>query len=110
MISCQPFGYAPVPVSFSFTPGPVTASAAEQTAVALFRACSAPSASGQPTALVTNIVVTSNAAIGEPSGPNAGQPVWRVQIDVTLFGETAHSYSWTEVNQATGVPTIVALG
>jgi hypothetical protein len=110
MISCQPYGYAPVPVSFSFTLGPVSSMAAEQTALALFRACSAPAASGEPTAAITDIRASSQAAVGEPSGPNAGQRVWLVQIDVTLRDNPAQVHSWTEVNQASGVPTIVALG
>lgn len=79
-------------------------------AVALFRACAAHTTNGEPTAPITNISTNVEAATGQPSGPNAGQPVWLVQIDVTLKDNPAQTHSWTEVNQATGVPTIVALG
>lgn len=107
--SCQPFGYPVAPVNFSLTPGPVTSSGAEQMALALFRACAADT-NGQPTAAIADIATEVEAATGQPSGPNAGQPVWRVRIDVTLQGNPAQVHSWTEVNQATGVPTIVGLG
>jgi len=110
MISCQPYGYTPVPVSFSFTPGPVSSMAAEQTALALHRACSAPAASGEPTSAIVDITTSSRAAMGNPSGPNAGQQVWLVQIDATLRDQPAQTHSWTEVNQASGAPTIIALG
>lgn len=110
MFSCQPFGYPPAPVSFSLTPGPVTSSGAEQMALALFRACAASTTNGEPTAAITNIATDIQAATGHRSGPNTGQPVWLVRIDVTLRDSPAQIHSWTEVNQATGVPTIVALG
>lgn len=107
--SCQPFGNPPASVSFSVTPGPVTSSGAEQIAVALFRAC-AERTNGEPTAAVTNISTDVKAGTGELNGPNAGQPVWLVRIDVSLKDNPAQSHSWTEVNQATGVPTIIAAG
>lgn len=73
MASCQPYGYSPAPIEFSFTPGPVTSSSAEQTAVALFRACGAtPSTISEPTVTITELTSSSKAASGMPSGPNAG--------------------------------------
>jgi hypothetical protein len=109
-ISCQPFGYPPAPVDFPVTPGPITAAAAEQTALALFHACAAGGLDGAPTAEITSIDTDVQSGTGGPNGPNAGQPVWTVQIDVTLRDNPAQHHSWTEVNQATGVPTIVGLG
>jgi hypothetical protein len=107
-ISCQPFGYTPAPIAFSFASGPVTSSAAEQTAVALFRACVL------PTSTITELMSSSVAATGTPTGPNAGQPVWRVQVDATVNepspGGVYQSHFWIEVSQATGVPTVVAYG
>lgn len=108
VISCQPFGYTPAPIPFSFAPGRVTASAAEQTAVALFRACLL------PTATISDLTSSSVAATGSPHGPNAGQAVWRVQVDATITdastGEGHQSHFVIEVNEATGVPTVVAYG
>jgi hypothetical protein len=109
-ISCQPFGYPPAPVSLSFTPGPVTSADAEQVALALFSACAADTHNGAPTAPMTSIDTDVHSGTGGPTGPNAGQPVWTVQIDVTFKDNPAPIHSWTEVNQATGVPTIIGLG
>jgi hypothetical protein len=109
-ISCQPFGYPPAPVDFTFTPGPITAAGAEQVALDLFDACAADTQNGAPTAAITTIDSDVQSDTGGPNGPNAGQPVWMVQIDVTLKDNPAQHHSWTEVNQATGVPTIMGLG
>jgi hypothetical protein len=106
--SCQPLGYSPAPVPFSFPPGPVSSATAEQTAVALFRACELPN--------VTELTSNAVAATGTSGGPNAGRPVWRVQVDATVTpsdqspGEGYRSHFLIEVNQATGVPTLIAYG
>jgi hypothetical protein len=106
-ISCQPYGYTPAPISLSFPPGPVTASAAEQTAVALFRSCQGPSS-------VTALTSSSKASTGLKTGPNAGQAVWLVQVDATITeaspGASYGSHFLIEVNQTTGVPTVIAYG
>jgi hypothetical protein len=105
-ISCQPVGYTPAPVAFSFEAGPVTAATAEETAVALFRAC-------QPaTATIRDLTSSSAAGTGAPNGPNAGQAVWAVQVDATVTqvppGGTHQSHFLIEVNQASGVPAVIA--
>ena len=110
-LSCQPYGSSPVPIALSFAPGPATAASAEQTAVALIRSCAAtPDSSSidQIASLASNV----KGGTGEPSGPNAGQAVWLVQIDTTeaVKGGTYQAHYWVEVNQATGVPTLVAYG
>ena len=108
-ISCQPYGYSPAPITFSFAPGPVTASVAEQTAVALFESCSASDAA----TTITDLTSTVGAAAGAP-GPNAGQDVWLVKVDATVAdsfsGATYPSHFLIEVNQGTGIPTIVGYG
>lgn len=107
-ISCQPYGYTPAPIAFSFAPGPVTSSAAEQTAVDLFRSCELPGST------FTNLTSSSTATTGTPQGPNEGQAVWLVQVDATvtepLPNSTFQSHFLIEVNQANGVPTVVAYG
>ena len=107
-ISCQPAGYTPAPISLSFAPGPVTSVVAQQTAVALFRACML------PTTTITELTSDSVAATGSPRSPNAGQPVWRVQVDATVSepsqGAVYRSHFWIEVLQATGAPTVIAYG
>jgi hypothetical protein len=106
-ISCQPYGYTPAPIAFSFQSGPVTASVAEATAVAFFRACHDTS----PT--ITDVRWTSEAATGSRGGPNNGQAVWIVKVQATVPTPPEGSYeshSWIEVNQATGVPTLIAYG
>jgi hypothetical protein len=105
-ISCQPYGYTPAPIPFSFAPGPVTSAVAEQTALAFVRSCMQPY-SISPT-------VSTKPATGQQGGPNAGQPVWLVQVDgaVTDSSPTRlyDAHFLIEVNQATGVPTLVAYG
>jgi hypothetical protein len=93
-------------VIFSFAPGPMTSTAAERTAVALFRACA------EPSATITNLTSTSNQATGQAAGPNAGQAVWRVKVDATISvpAATYTSHFIIEVNQVTGKPTVVAYG
>lgn len=107
-ISCQPLGYTPAPIAFSFAPGRLDGAAAEETAVALFRACQ------RPTATISELTSSSVAATGTPSGPNAGQAVWRVQVDATVSeaspGGIYQSHFLIEVNEATGIPTVVGYG
>jgi len=111
-ISCQPYGYSPVPIALTFAPGPATAASAEQTAVALIRSCAATPDSSWITITITDLASNVKGGTGERSGPNAGQPVWLVQIDTTeaVKGGTYPAHYWVEVNQATGVPTLVAYG
>lgn len=107
VVSCQPYGYSPAPIAFTFAPGPVTSSSAEQTAVALFRSCGA----SAPASTISDLRSSVSSATGGP-GPNAGQPVWLVQIDATSTdpGASYGSHYLVEVNQATGVPTLIAYG
>lgn len=111
-VSCQPYAYTPAPIAFSFAPGQVTAASAEQTAVSLIRACAATPDSSSITITITNLTSNVKNGTGEPTGPNAGQAVWVVQIDTTeaVKGGTYEAHYWVEVNQATGVPTLVAYG
>jgi hypothetical protein len=105
VISCQPYGYTPAPIAFSFPPGPVTASAAEETAVALFHACEA--------SPITGLTSSSSATTGIKVGPNHGQAVWLVRVDATITESSGTSYQshfLIEVNQATGLPTVTAYG
>lgn len=107
-ISCQPYGYAPVRISFSFPPGPVSASIAEQTAVELYRACL------RGAVTIADLTSTVHADLGSRNGPNAGQSVWLVEISAQIvpasFSDGYHEYFVIEVNQATGVPTVIAYG
>jgi len=107
-ISCQPYDDTPTLIAFSFPAGPVTSSSAEQTAVALFRACAQ-----FPGHEISNLTSTSKAATGAPNGPNDGQSVWLVFIGAKITESTGTSYGshfQIEVNQATGVPTVIAYG
>jgi hypothetical protein len=48
-----------------------------------------------------------------PTGPNAGEAVWLVQVDATITepgGTSYESHLVIEVNQATGVPTVIGIG
>ena len=106
-VSCQPFGYTPAPIAFSFAPGSVDASRAEETAVALYRACHGSAGT------VSNLTSSTSSATGSFGGPNAGQSVWQVQVSATVTdpsGATYQSHYWIEVNQSTGVPTLIAYG
>jgi hypothetical protein len=109
-ISCQPLGYPEALVHFSFISGPIDQAGAEARARALSDACAAPQESGGPTAHVATTTVTSKADTGGLGGPNRGQAVWAVQIDLEIADSPAHSYMRIEVNQRTGVPTVMALG
>ncbi len=111
-VSCQPYGYSPVPIEFSFAPGPATAASAEQAAVALIRSCAATPDGSSITVTITDLTSSVKDGTGEPTGPNAGQAVWLVQIDTTeaAKGEPYPAHYWVEVNQSTGVPTLVAYG
>ncbi len=111
-VSCQPYGYSPAPITFSFASGPMSAGSAEQTAVALIRSCAATPDASSITVTITDLTSSVKEGTGEPRGPNAGQPVWLVQIDAreAVRGGTYPAHYWVEVNQATGVPTLVAYG
>ena len=111
-VSCQPYGYSPVPIALPVVPGPMTAASAEQTAVTLIRSCAATPESSSITITITDLTSTVNDGTGEPTGPNAGQAVWQVQIDATeaVKSGTYKAHYLVEVNQATGVPTLVAYG
>ncbi len=106
-ISCQPYGRTPAPIAFSYAPGPVTSAVAEQTAVALFRSCFVG-------ATLTDLTSSSTSTTGMRDGPNQGQVVWLVQVDATVNepspGQPYQSHFLIEVNQTTGVPTVVAYG
>ena len=105
-ISCQPYGYTPAPIPFSFAPGPVTAAAAEQTALAMVRSCM------QPYSI--SATAQTKTATGQKGDPNEGQAVWLVTIDgFVSYGSPSPltpAHWMIEVNQATGVPTLVAYG
>lgn len=107
-ISCQPSAFSPAPVAFSFAPGPVTSSVAEQTAVALLGTCEASGGKA-----ISDVKKSSAEATGRRTGPNDGQSVWLVHIDATV-NETAggfyHLYWLVEVNESSGVPTVVDNG
>ena len=105
-ISCQPYGYTPAPVDLSIARGPVTAAQAEETALALFRACS------DPQSAIERVDVAAEPGTGVRVGPNAGQAVWLVRVDATVAagGSSYGSHVLIEVNQATGVPTVVGQG
>lgn len=111
-VSCQPYGYSPAPITLAYPNGPTTAASAEQTAVAMMRACSATPDEASVTVTITDLASNVKGGTGEPSGPNAGQAVWLVQIDTTeaVKGGAYPAHYWVEVNQATGVPTLVAYG
>lgn len=107
-LSCQPYGSTPAPVAVSIGLGPVTAALAEETGVALFRACQLPSS------VISDLTSGSRAATGMARGPNDGLAVWLVQVDATITepspGGRYQSHFLIEVNQATGMPTIVGQG
>jgi hypothetical protein len=111
-VSCQPYGYNPVPIAFSFAAGLATAASAEQTAVALIRSCAATPDASSITITITDLTSNVRDGTGEPGGPSAGQAVWLVQIDTTeaVKGVPYQAHYLVEVNQATGVPTLVAYG
>jgi len=112
-VSCQPFGYEPVLVTFAYPTGPATAEVGGQTAVGMLRACaSTPDASGV-SVTITHLTSSVNAGTGGPKSPNAGQSVWEVKIDTmesVRGGDPYPAHYWIEVNQATGIPTLIAYG
>ena len=112
-VSCQPFGYEPVLITFAYPAGPATAEVGGQTAVGMLRACaSTPDESGV-SATITKLTSSVSAGTGGPQSPNAGQSVWVVEIDTleSIRGGDAYpAHYWIEVNQATGVPTLIAYG
>jgi hypothetical protein len=111
-VSCQPYGYSPVLITFAYATGPTTATAAEQAAVAMLRSCAATPDESLVTVTITDLTSSVKAGTGGPMSPNAGQPVWQVQID-TMEGVKGGAYPahyLVEVNQATGVPTLIAYG
>jgi len=105
-VSCQPIDSSPRPIAFSFAPGNVTSSMAEQSAAALFRACHQPSS-------VTDLTSSSKPTTGVKLGPNAGQAVWLIQVDATVAppsgGAALRVGYLIEVNQTTGVPIIIGM-
>ncbi len=111
-VSCQPYGDSPVPITFDFAHGAATAASAEETAVALIRSCAATPDASSLTITITDLTSSVTGSTGEPTGPNAGQAVWLVQIDTTetVAGGTYQAHYLVEVNQGTGVPTLVAYG
>lgn len=112
-VSCQPFGYEPVLVTFAYPTGPTTSEVGEQTAVGMLRACaSTPDASGV-SVTITSLTSSVSGGTGGPKSPNAGEPVWEVKIDTmesVKGGDPYPAHYWIEVNQATGVPTLIAYG
>ena len=54
-VSCQRYGYSPAPITFAYPTGPRTAASAEQTAVAMMRACAATVEVNQATGVPTLI-------------------------------------------------------
>lgn len=112
-VSCQPFGYEPVLITFAYPIGPTTEKGAEQTAVGMLRACAATPDESGISVTIRDLTSGVKAATGGPKSPNAGQPVWEVKIDTmeSIKGGAAHSaHYWIEVNQATGIPTMIAYG
>ncbi len=111
-VSCQPYGYSPEPIPFDVAPGAATAASAEQTAVALIRSCASTPDVSSVSITITDLVSSVTGGTGEPGGPNAGQAVWLVEIDTTeaVQGGTYHAHYRVEVNETTGVPTLVAYG
>jgi len=111
-VSCQPYGYSPAPIAFSYPAGPTTAASAEQTAVAMIRSCAATPDESSITVAITDLTSIVSSGTGERAGPNAGQAVWLVQIDTTedAGGSPYPAHYWVEVNKSTGVPTLVAYG
>lgn len=112
-VSCQPFGYAPVLVPFAYVIGPTTSAAAEQTAVAMLRACAGTPDESGVTVTIEQLTSGVQGGTGGPKSPNASQAVWTVEIDTmesTKGGEPWPAHYWIEVNQATGVPTLIAYG
>ena len=103
-VSCQPWGYTPAPVPLSYPTGPVTAATAEQTSAAMIRRCMVDAGT------ITDLAIASEPKTGVPSGPNAGQAVWWVQVDVTVAGVGYQSHFVIEVNRATGVPVMIGYG
>jgi hypothetical protein len=106
-VSCQPVGYSPAPIPLSFAAGPVSSSAAEATATYYVQQCAAPM-------VIAKVTATSKAAVGLPSGPNAGQTVWLVQVDgMEGDGSSGGTYAvhfLIEVNESSGAPTLIGLG
>ena len=112
-VSCQPFGYEPVLITFAFPTGPATAVGAEQTAVVMLRACAATPDESGVSVTITALTSTVNGGMGGPKSPNAGQAVWEVKIDTmesVKGGDAYPAHYWIEVNQATGIPTLIAYG
>jgi hypothetical protein len=106
--ACQPVAeatLAPLPNGSVIA---VSQAAAEEIGAALFRACHLPSDT------VSELVTSSESTTGTPRGPNAGQGVWLVEVDAQISepspGAAYASHFLIEVNQATGIPTIVGLG
>lgn len=112
-VSCQPFGYAPAPVTLQLPGGVLDAKVAEAIAVSMVRTCAATPDENGTTTRIDTLGHSVGDGTGNPTGPNAGQPVWTVKIDTTESvggGEGWNAHYWIEVNKATGVPTLIAYG
>ncbi len=111
-VSCQPYGDSPVPITFDFPRGATTAASAEQTAISLIRSCAATPDASSLTITITDLTSNATSSTGDPNRPNAGQTVWLVQIDTTetVAGGTYQAHYLVDVNQGTGVPTLIAYG
>lgn len=110
-VSCQPVGLSPAPIAFSSPPGPATAASAQETAVAMVRACAAASPQSGPAAIdPASLTSTVEAGTGELPGPNSGREVWLVRVDAKANNPIDESHYLVEVNKETGVPTLIGIG
>ncbi len=110
-VSCQPVGMSPAPITFSFAPGASTAASAQQTAVAMIRACgSTPLDAGPGTMDPDTLTATVEEGKGELPGPNSGRDVWLVRIDARTKDGIGQMHYLVEVSKETGAPTLVGIG
>ena len=101
----QPIGYTPAPVDFSIFPGSKAQSEAESIARDFLLAC------GRPISSSEQVTTSSRSENGDPNGPNAGQKVWLVRVDVEIADPSSAQitvHDLIEINAATGVPTLIA--
>ena len=112
VVSCQPFGSPDVPITVTFASGPVTAEVAQATAIAMLRSCAATPDENGVTVTIAELSSSVKAGVGGRMSPNAGQPVWVVDLDTTegVKADQWHAYYSIEVNMATGLPTLMAIG
>jgi hypothetical protein len=78
----------------------------------MMRACAATPDGSSVSVTITDLTSSVKEDTGGPMSPNAGQDVWRVQIDTMqdAGGAPYPAHYLVEVNQATGVPTLIAYG